>query len=121
MSQTRLVTAADFAGDCPIPLDLLAHLTRAGVEAVPQLLNAVPEATRAQLAAWLYGRSHTHEIGVRVAGTCGRTSLDRTAGALGRVLYDLSRQTYAAPSHGTIRSNGRRVSLGGRSSTTATV
>lgn len=119
MSQTRLVTAADFAGDCPIPLDLLARLTRAGVEAAPRLLDAVPEATRAQLAVWLYGRSHTHEIGVRVAGTCSSTSLDRTAGPLGRVLHDLSRRPYAAPSHGTIRSNARRVSLGGRSATTA--
>ena len=65
------------------------------------LLDGIPEATRARLAVWLYGRSHTHEIGVRVAATCDGATLRRTAGLVGNVLYDLSRRPYAAPNHGT--------------------
>ena len=113
MHQASLVTAQDFKSDCPVPLDLVARLMRTEATAVPDLLDAIPETTRARLAVWLYGRSHTHEIGVRVAATCEGATLRRTAGLVGNVLYDLSRRPYAPPSHGTRAGNHGRISLGG--------
>lgn len=112
MSAIRTITAADFADDCPVPVPLVARLASADADALSDLLDAIPEARRARLAVWLYGRSHTHELGVRVAAACDGTALRREAGHVGSVLHDLSRRPYAAPSYGA-RSTTRRVSLGG--------
>ena len=114
MTQARLITAEDFTDDCPVPLGLVTRLTRAEPATLIDLLDGIPEATRARLAVWLYGRSHTHEVGVRVAAACEGASLRRTAGIVGNQLYDLSRRPYTAPSHGMHGSAGRRkISLGG--------
>lgn len=114
MNQVRSVTAADFASDCPVPLELAVRIARAEPATLAGLLDGIPEVIRAQLAIWLYGRSHTHEIGVRVAATCEITSLRRAGGFVGDQLHDLSRRPYAAPGHGTHGGSIRRqVSLGG--------
>jgi hypothetical protein len=113
VNQVRLITAEDFADDCPVSLGLAMQLTRAEPDVLPDLLGDIPEATRANLAVWLYGRSHTRETGVRVAATCEGTSLRRAAGLLGNQLYDLSRRPYTTPSYGTHGGSRRQVSLGG--------
>ena len=113
MHQPRSISAQDFASDFPVPLDLVTRLIQAAPEAVAELLEVVSEGRRAQLAVWLYGRSHTHEIGVRIAATCEGAALRRAAGPLGNVLHELSRRPYVAPSHGARPSAARRVSLGG--------
>ena len=113
MHYPRSITAQDFESDYPVPLDLVARLMRTEADAVPDLLDAIPETTRARLAVWLYGRSHTHEIGVRVAATCEGATLRRAAGIVGNALFDLSRRPYEAPNHGTVRTGPRQVSLGG--------
>lgn len=113
MHQPRSISAQDFASDCPVPLDLVARLSRAAPEELGDLLEGIPEVTRARLAVWLYGRSHTHEIGVRIAATCEGATLRRAASLLGNVLYEVSRQPYVAPSHGARPNTARRVSLGG--------
>ncbi|XYD11960.1 hypothetical protein R1A27_32925 (plasmid) [Methylobacterium sp. NMS12] len=114
MNQVRSITAEDFASDCPVPLDFAARLSRVEPHGLTDLLDGLPETTRARLAVWLYGRSHIHEIGVRVAATCDSASLRRAAGLVGSTLYDLSRRPYTAPSHGLAGGGGRRqVSLGG--------
>lgn len=82
-------------------------------DAVPGLLYGISETTRVRLAIWLNRRSHTHEIGVRVAAICEGAILRRTAGHVGDALHNLSRRPYEAPSHGSIRSAGWRISLGG--------
>ena len=120
MNQARSIGAEDFGGTCPVPFELVPCLTRAEPDTFSNLLDGIPEATRARLAVWLYGRSHTHEIGVRVAATCEGATLRRAAGLVGNVLYDLSRLPYTAPSHGMHGGGGRRqVSLGGSRSTMA--
>lgn len=114
MNQVRSITAADFATDCPLPLELVARIIRTDPAALPGLLDGIPEAIRARLAIWLYGRSHTHEIGVRVAATCEGRSLRQEAGLIGEQLYDLSRRPYTAPSHGMqVGSSRRQISLAG--------
>ena len=114
MNQVRSITAADFASDCPVSLDLVARLTRAEPDKRSRLLDGIPEEITAELAIWLYGRSHTREIGVQVAATCDRVVLQRSAGLVGNQLYDLSRRPSTAPGHGLNGGGGRRrVSLGG--------
>ncbi|MCJ2071394.1 hypothetical protein MKK75_21785 [Methylobacterium sp. J-030] len=114
MNQAYPASVDDPAADCPVPLETVGRLTKADPMALPILLDEIPEVTRARLAVWLYGRSHTHEISVQVAATCKGASLRRAAGLVGNILYDLSRRPYAAPSYGMHGGAGRRqISLGG--------
>jgi hypothetical protein len=83
VNQVRFITAEDFADDCPVPFGLAMQLTRAELYALPDLLGDIPEATRADLAVWLYGRSHTRETGAKVAATFEGSSPRRAAGLAG--------------------------------------
>ena len=114
MNQVRSITAADFASDCPVSLEFVAQLTRAEPTVRSGLLDGLSGGTRARIAVWLYSRSHTHQIGVQVAATCEEAILIDTAGLVGSQLYEVSRRSYAAPSHGILGGGGRRqISLGG--------
>lgn len=119
MNRAYPVSAEDPAGDCPVPIDTLNQLYRAEPEALSDQLGGIPEATRARLAIYLYGRSHTRRLGVQIAATCEGSSLRRAAGFVGNALYDLSRQnpatwSEAAPSNGARRG----VSLAGSDTAT---
>ena len=100
---------------CPVPLELLGSLYRAELDGMPSLIEGIPEARRAQLAVYLYGRSHTHELGLRIAATCEGSALRRAAGLLGNLVYEQSRQPYTRPGYGDARLGGNKpkVSLGG--------
>ncbi|MDQ0447586.1 hypothetical protein [Methylobacterium aerolatum] len=113
MSRTSAFSIDDPALDCPVSPEAVGRLAKADPRAVKELVDGIPESTRARLAVWLYGRSHTHEIGVRVAETCDGTSLRRAGGLIGNALYDLSRRPYTAPTHGTRATGPARISLGG--------
>ena len=104
----------DPAQDCPVPLETLSRLGRTPPDAIPEMVAGIPEAVRARLAVYLYGRSHTYELGIRIAATCEGNALRRAAGLVGSTLYGLSRQPYAAPSYGSARTGGgARISLAG--------
>ena len=113
MSKVASLSIDDPAVDCPVPAETVGRLIKADPDTASFLLDGIPEATRARLAVWLYGRSHTHEIGIRVAASCDGATLRRAAGIVGNALYDLSRRPYAAPSHGTRSGGAGRISLGG--------
>ncbi|MCJ2058162.1 hypothetical protein MKL09_16550 [Methylobacterium sp. J-048] len=49
MNQVGLIAAEDFADDCPMPLGLATRLMRADPETLLDLLDGIPEATRARL------------------------------------------------------------------------
>ncbi len=97
---------------CPVSLDLLGAVYRADAETLDLILSDLSEATRAKLAAYLYGRSHTNALGLRVAATCDGSSLRRAAGLLGNALYEQSRHAEkpAAKTHAGAR---KGISLGG--------
>ena len=103
----------DPTAECPLPPDALGKISRADPETVSAMVREIPEATRARLAVYLYGRSHTHELGIRIAATCDGATLRRAAGIVGNTLYDLSRRPYTPPSYGSPRTQGVRISLGG--------
>lgn len=113
MTKGPALSIDDPAIDCPIPPETVGRLIKADPESTTYLLDGIPEATRARLAVWLYGRSHTHEIGIRVAATCEGATLRRAAGLVGNVLFDLSRKPQAARAHGPRGGSAGRISLGG--------
>jgi hypothetical protein len=93
---------------------MLSRLYRADPEALSDQLEGIPEATRARLAVYLYGRSHTRQLGVQIAATCEGSSLRRVAGFAGNALHDLSRQNPSAWVDAIPSASGkRRVSLAG--------
>ena len=99
---------------CPVSLETLGALYRADEEQLAEMLAGLPETTRAQLAVYLYGRSHTHELGIRIAAGCEVSTLRRAAGLIGNVLYEQSRKGYVAPIYGGYRSVAKaKISLGG--------
>jgi hypothetical protein len=108
------VSAEDPAADCPVPIDTLSRLYRADPETLSDQLEGIPEATRARLAVYLYGRSHTRQLGVQIATTCEGSSLRRVAGFAGNALHDLSRQNPSAWVDAIPSAGGKRgVSLAG--------
>ena len=114
MLYPRSISIDDFDTGCPISEDTLGRIYRADGEALTDLLASIPEATRARLAVYLYGRSHTHELGVSVAATCDAAIMKRTSGALGEAIHAQSRQGYARPSYGEERRlPPKRISLAG--------
>ena len=120
MFQSCSISADDFDTRCPVSEDTLGRIYRADGEVLDHLLAGIPETTRARLAAYLYGRGHTHELGLRVAATCDAATMKRASGALGEVIHAQSRQGYARPTYGEERrSSSKRVSLAGSASTSA--
>jgi hypothetical protein len=111
MNRAAVLSVDDPVRDCPVPPDTLGRIARAEPDALNDIVEGIPEAVRARLAVYLYGRSHTHELGIRIAATCEGTTLRRAAGLVGNMLHDLSRRPYSPPSHG-LRGTSR-ISLGG--------
>lgn len=62
---------------------MLGTLYRSEAETFRAILSDIPEQTRARLAAFLYSRSHTRELGLRVATTCEERTLRAASGSLG--------------------------------------
>jgi hypothetical protein len=102
--------------DCPVPLTTLGAIYRSDSETVDTIVAGIPPRTRARLAAYLYGKSHLHEIGLRIASTCEETDLIQVAGNAGAVLFAQSRSRPArAPEPRS--PTGRRISLAGSGGT----
>ncbi|MFC6026850.1 MULTISPECIES: hypothetical protein [Methylobacterium] len=114
MNRVFPVSSEDPAADCPVPTDMINRLYRAEPEALSDQLEGIPEATRAQLAVYLYGRSHTRQLGMQIAITCEGASLRRVAGFVGNTLHDLSRQNPSAWADAIPSTGGKRgISLAG--------
>ncbi|GJD53926.1 hypothetical protein OPKNFCMD_6705 [Methylobacterium crusticola] len=114
MIQSRSISVDDPSAACPVSPETLGRLLRAQPDAIAQMTDELSEAERARLAVYLYGRSHTHELGLRIAATCEGAALRRAAGLVGNTLYEQSRKPYTAPTHGTAQSGSKRkISLGG--------
>lgn len=91
MSQAHPTTGATVDPECPVSLELLGEVYRADEYDLPYILEAIPALTRARLAAYLYGKSHMHQLGLKVARACEREDLIRAAGEIGSVIHGQSR------------------------------
>jgi hypothetical protein len=108
MNRAYPASVEDPVRGCPVPLDTLRQLYHAGPERLSEQLDGIPEATRARLAVFLYGRNHMRQLGVRIAATCDGVSLRRVAGFVGNTLHNLSRQNPSAWLEAGPSAGGRR-------------
>lgn len=125
MTQAHPTTGATVDPECPVSLELLGEVYRADEYDLPYILETIPALTRAKLAAYLYGKSHMHQLGLKVARACEREDLIRAVGEIGSVIYGQSRlkPNQAAPEIEVPAGRGRgapaaqpkkvKISLGG--------
>ncbi|SFK29301.1 hypothetical protein [Methylorubrum salsuginis] len=122
MSQAHPTTGATVDPECPVSLELLGEVYRADDYDLPYILETIPALTRAKLATYLYGKSHMHQLGLKVARACERDDLIRAAGEIGSVIHGQA-HLKAAPmaAEPTVAPTGRgrpapapkKISLGG--------
>ncbi len=87
-----------FDNDQPVPADFAERLYRAGEGRARELVAGFSAAQRANLALYCYQKAHLHRIGLAIASTCERSTLELTWGrALGNALYEQSRELATAP------------------------
>ena len=91
MTQAHPTTGATVDPECPVSLQVLGEVYRADDYDLPYLLETIPAPTRARLAAYLYGKSHMHQLGLKVARACTREDL------IGAVIHGQAHLTPAAP------------------------
>ncbi|MEH3116062.1 MAG: hypothetical protein PGN25_22845 [Methylorubrum populi] len=91
MTQAHPTTGATVDPECPVSLEQLGAVYRADEYDLPYILETIPALTRAKLAAYLYGKSHMHQLGLKVARACERDDLIRAVGEIGAVIYGQSR------------------------------
>lgn len=87
MRQAHPTSGAEPDAVCPISMDRLGELYRADEYDLPLLLAEMPAELRARVAVFCYRKSHTHQLGLRIARACERDDLVRVAEDLGSVIY----------------------------------
>ncbi|GJE59048.1 hypothetical protein [Methylobacterium trifolii] len=118
MTQAHPTSGAEPDVACPVSLEVLGAVYRADEYDLPEILERIPPLKRAQLAAYLYGKSHMHQLGLKVARACERDDLVRAAGEIGGVIHG---QAHLKPSRpepvaaGPAAGAPKKVSLGGAS------
>lgn len=117
MTQAHPTSGAEPDAACPVSLELLGAVYRADEYDLPEILERIPPLKRAQLAAYLYGKSHMHQLGLKVARGCERDDLIRAAGEVGSVIHGQAHLPPAKPAAAPVPEAGavkpRKVSLGG--------
>ncbi|MDR4308265.1 hypothetical protein IHQ68_16730 [Chelatococcus sambhunathii] len=81
----------EHAEDCPVPLELLSALYRAGPNGVAAMTAGLTGSRKVALAVYCYGRAHFRELGLAIASTCDAAELASFAGVMGQVLCAQSR------------------------------
>jgi hypothetical protein len=105
--RTRTIQAAgprgpQFDNEQPVPADLAERLYRAGEDRVADIVAGFSATQRADLAVYCYHKAHLHRIGLAIAATCERSTLELTWGrTLGKALFDQSRELTLAPTPAT--------------------
>lgn len=112
MTQAHPTSSATADPDCPVSLDLLGRIYRADHDDLPEILERIAPPTRARLAAYLYGKSHMHHLGLKVARACEREELVRAAGEIGSVIHGQAQFRSGRSPEGP-SAPARKISLGG--------
>ncbi|GJD59073.1 hypothetical protein [Methylobacterium dankookense] len=97
MTQSHPTSGAEPDVNCPVSMELLGSVYRADDYDLPEILESIPPLKRAQLAAYLYGKSHMHQLGLKVARACSREDLIRVAGEIGSVIHGQAHLKPASP------------------------
>ena len=116
MTQAHPTSGAVPDPDCPVSLELLGQVYRADEDDLPEILHAMSTTTRARLAVYLYGKSHMHQLGLKVARACEREDLIRVAGEVGSVIHGQAHLKPAPAPVPVVEAGApkpKKVSLGG--------
>jgi hypothetical protein len=97
MTQAHPTSGAEPEINCPVSLEVLGSVYRADEYDLPMILEQIPPLKRAQLATYLYGKSHMHQLGLKVARACDREDLIRVAGEIGSVIHGQAHLKPAKP------------------------
>lgn len=77
---------------CPVPESLFGQLYRTHPQGLAELVETIPEQTRAMLALFCYKRAHLQPLSIAIASTCSEIDLLDAGGRAGAVLFELSRK-----------------------------
>ncbi|MCJ2008183.1 hypothetical protein MKK70_13300 [Methylobacterium sp. E-041] len=116
MTQAHPTSGAEPDAACPVSLELLGEVYRADEYDFPEIVAGIAPLKRAQLAAYLYGKSHMHQLGLKVARACEREDLIRVAGEVGSVIHGQAHLKPAPAPVPVVEAGApkpKKVSLGG--------
>ena len=78
--------------ECPISEEVLGKMHESNPAEAALVASDLPEAQRAQLAAFCYERRHLHHLGLIIASSCGIYHLRKAFGSAGNVVFRQSRR-----------------------------
>ena len=94
---------------CPVRDELLGELYRSNDLFVPGFVYTLAPDIRASLALFCYRRSHLHAIGLAIAASCEKHSLESAGGSVGAFVFACSRE--ASPREVQPRADRRKITL----------
>ena len=106
-----LSARSELADDvCPVRDELLGELYRSNDLFVPGFVYTLAPDIRASLALFCYRRSHLHAIGLAIAASCEKHSLESAGGSVGAFVFACSRE--ASPREvQSARADRRKITL----------
>jgi hypothetical protein len=88
-----LSARSELADDvCPIRDELLGELCRANDVYVPDFVYSLAPDVRASLALFCYRRGHLHSMGLAIAASCDKDTLEQAGGSVGAFIFAGSRE-----------------------------
>ena len=73
--------------DVTVPAEIIEEVTSSGPADAVSVAASLPEAQRAILAQFCYGRRHLRHLGLLIAGTLSKQTLMHTFGGAWEVIY----------------------------------
>ena len=95
---------------CPVRDELLGELYRSNDLFVPGFVYTLAPDIRASLALFCYRRSHLHAIGLAIAASCEKHSLESAGGSVGAFVFACSREASPREVQST-RADRRKITL----------
>ena len=86
----------------PVSEKMFREINGAQTPNAVEIAATLPEGQRAQLAVFCYRKRHLHDLGLRIASTCGLNALLQAAGTGGEVIFKQSRDPDATLAKETV-------------------
>ena len=97
---------------CPVPEALVGRILHSDPADAAAIARELPEANRARLAAFCYGRKHLNHLGLLIASTCEFPALRMAFGTAAKVVHQQSRNVEATIAEGERHAgNSKSVTL----------
>jgi hypothetical protein len=100
------------------PEELIAFMRDNPFAEALEMVETMPESARARIAVFFYQRRHLRNVGLEIAKTCSRGSLNEAAGGAGETIFHQSRDPDGTMRAGQFTeergSRHKKISLAGR-------